>query len=249
MTQRYKMTLSYDGTAYAGWQVQPGRPTVQAAVELAVLGRTGESQRVCASGRTDTGVHARAQVTHFDLERPIDANHLVPGLLAYLPPDIRVEAIEEAESDFHAQRSTVGKQYRYRIWNARVMRAYYRNYRAHVAKELNIDAMNEAAASLVGTHDFLSYSSNPNRPMESTVRTIRTLVVTRKGPDTLIVVEGSGFLYKMVRSLAGFLIRVGQGDEAPEEAKKILEAKERTARVPTAHPQGLYLWEVYYATL
>ena len=246
MTQRYKMVLSYDGTEYAGWQVQQTSPTVQATLEKAVAGRTGESPRVLGSGRTDARVHARGQVAHFDLENPIPAPDLIPGINAYLPKDVRVESVEEAAPDFHSQRSAIGKQYRYCIWNAPVMRAYLRNYRTHVAHELDFDAMRDAASRLVGTHDFTAYSANPNRPMKTNVRDLHRLDLEVDGPELCITAEGGGFLYKMVRSLAGFLIQVGKGVEPASEATVILEAKLRTTRVPTAHPQGLYLWEVYY---
>lgn len=246
MTQRYKITISYDGTNYAGWQLQKTHPTVQSKMEEAILERTGETVRVHSSGRTDTGVHARGQVAHFDLEKGIPAIDLRPGLLAYLPEDIRVEQIEETGQAFHARFSSIGKQYRFRIWNDRVMRAYLRKYRAHVPCPLDLDAMRQAAGDLVGTHDFTAYSSNPKRPVESNVRTLHKLDIEGDGPEVLITAEGSGFLYKMVRSLAGFLIQVGRGEEPASEAAVILESKVRTARVPTAHPQGLYLWEVYY---
>lgn len=247
MTQRYKMTVSYDGTNYAGWQFQKTHPTIQCELERAILERTGETVRVHSSGRTDAGVHARGQVAHFDLETRIEARYLQPGVLAFLPADVRVEAIEEVDREFHARFSSIGKQYRFRIWNDVVMRAYLRHFRAHVKRPLDLGAMRQAAADLAGTHDFTAYSSNPNRPVETNVRTLRKLEIQGNGPEVLIVAEGNGFLYKMVRSLAGFLIQVGLGEEPASEAAVILESKQRTARVPTAHPQGLYLWQVYYS--
>jgi len=153
------------------------------------------------------------------------------------------------KDDFHARRSAVGKEYRYLIWNGKVMPPFLYRYRAHIRRPLDLEAMRQAAGLLTGKHDFAAFTANPNRIVESTVRTLSILAVREKGNEVAIIACGDGFLYRMVRSLAGFLIRVGQGELAPSEAENILEQKKRTAVVPTAPPQGLFLWRVNYESV
>lgn len=240
------MTLAYDGTAYAGWQIQPGAPTIQGAMEEAIGAIAGEPVRVHCSGRTDTGVHARAQVAHFDVSKRPALPRLLAGLNATLPVDIRVLSMTRAAPDFHARRHATGKQYRYHIWNGRIVPPFVRTYRAHVARPLDIPAMRAAADVLLGEHDFAAYSANPNRDVASTVRDLRILRVARKGNEVILVAESNGFLYRMVRSLAGYLIRAGLGELSAADGREILESRVRTAAIPTAPPQGLFLWKVYY---
>jgi tRNA pseudouridine38-40 synthase len=246
MTRRYKMVVSYDGTRYAGWQTQPGHATIQGELERALKELTGEQQRMHSSGRTDRGVHARAQVMHFDLERAAEPRKLLRGFNALLTPDIRVLTLVPAPASFHARFSAREKEYRYFIHNDAVLPPTVRHYRAHVRDRLDVAAMQKAARALVGRHDFAAFSANPNREIDGTVRSLRKLEVRKRGREITIVARGDGFLYKMVRSLAGFLIRVGAGELSPDAASQILHSKLRTARVPTAHPQGLFLWRVRY---
>ncbi|HBA83036.1 MAG TPA: tRNA pseudouridine(38-40) synthase TruA [Verrucomicrobia bacterium] len=246
MTQRYKMMLGYDGTLYAGWQTQPEHRTVQGELERVLQELTGEQTRIHSSGRTDRGVHARAQVVHFDLEKPVVCWKLMRGFNALLKDDIRILTLAEAASDFHARYGTKGKEYRYFIWNGPVMPPAMRFYRTWVRPRLDVKAMQAAADRLVGNNDFAAFSANPNREIEGTVRHLRELTVRRHGREITLVAGGDGFLYKMVRSLAGFLIRVGTGELQPDAASTILSSKVRTARVPTAAPQGLFLWRVDY---
>lgn len=243
---RCKLTIAYDGSDYAGWQVQPGRPTVQGEVEAALTRLTGQPVKVHGSGRTDQGVHAMGQVAHADLETRLAPAALLKALNALLPPAIRVLRVARAPADFHARRSAVGKEYRYLIWNGAILPPFQRRYRAHVRTPLDVAAMRRAAADLVGRHDFAAFTANPNRAVESTVRTLSLLSVTRRGHEVVIRAGSDGFLYKMVRSLAGFLIRVGEGALPPDAARQILHSRERTARVPTAPPEGLFLWRVEY---
>lgn len=243
---RYKMTVAYDGTGYAGWQIQPTHKTVQGELERVLHELTGERERIHCSGRTDTGVHAREQVTHFDLAKPVVTRKLLIGLNALLEGDIRVLTLRKAKPDFHARFSAKGKEYRYFIWNGEIMPPFLRNYRALVRAPLDVAAMNAAAKRLEGRHDFAAFSANPHYERDGTVRHLRALKISRRGRDVTIVAKGDGFLYRMVRSLAGFLIRVGAGDLKPEAAGEILTSGVRTARVPTAAPQGLFLWRVDY---
>lgn len=248
MTQRHRITLAYDGALYAGWQVQPGRRTIQGELERVLKEITRATLRVHCSGRTDSGVHARAQVAHFDLANAQPLKTIHSGMNALLDPDIRVLSVRRAPDDFHARLSATGKEYRYFIWNDPILPPPIRLYRTHVVGKLDSSAMAVAAASLVGRHDFAAFSANPNREVHGTVRRLEALEVRSKGHEITIVARGEGFLYKMVRSLAGFLIRVGAGELAPETAEEILASRTRTARVPTAQPQGLFLWKVFYGT-
>lgn len=244
--QRFKVVVGYDGTAYSGWQLQPGKVTVQGELENALMQLTGQLVRVNSSGRTDQGVHAKAQVAHFDLTTSMRPEKLIIGMNRFLKNDIRILKASRAPATFDSRMSATGKEYRYFIWNERIMPPHKRMYSTHIYRPLDIKAMKEAAALLVGKHDFAAFSANPGHEREGTVRTIYILNVTKKGSEFTIVVRGNGFLYKMVRSLAGFLIRVGYGDLKPKDALTILHSKTRTARVPTANPHGLFLWRVYY---
>ena len=246
MKQRYKMIVAYDGSAYHGWQIQPKHATIQGEMEKAICKITGNKARVHSSGRTDTGVHARGQVVHVDLTTRIPTMHIRRALNSILSDDIRIVTISKAAPDFHARKSAVGKEYRYLIWNHPIMNPFLRHYRAHVKRKLDITDMNQAASQLIGEHDFAAFSANPNREIDGTIRIVNRLDVKKKGNEICIIAQGNGFLYKMVRSLAGFLIRVGGGEVDPGLAKEILQSKVRTARVPTGHPQGLFLWKVFY---
>ena len=244
--KRYKIVVAYDGTSYAGWQIQPNGMTVQEKLETALHQLTGETIKVHGSGRTDQGVHGREQPAHFDLCNPFPVRSLPRALNSMLPPDIRVLRAVTVSPVFDARRHASGKEYRYFIWNAEVMPPFHRHYKTHVKTPLHVAAMREAAGLLVGRHDFAAFSSNPSREMETTVRDLYELKVAKRGREIVIRARGSGFLYKMVRSLAGFLIRVGEGAVPPQDARAILLSRTRTARVPTAPPQGLFLWHVSY---
>ncbi len=244
--RRYRATVAYDGTDFAGWQVQPGQRTVQLELERVLFGLTQQTVRVNCSGRTDAGVHARGQVVHFDLATRIPLNRLKLALNGRLPPDVRVLTLTLTRADFDARFSATGKEYRYFIWNDTVLLPDLRRYRHHVRHHLDLKAMKEAARILEGRHDFAAFCANPGYEREGTVRSLFALRVIRRGCEVAIVARGEGFLYKMVRSLAGFLIRVGTGELKPNDAAQILRSHERTAKVPTAPGCGLFLWRVHY---
>jgi tRNA pseudouridine38-40 synthase len=248
MTRRFRLDVAYDGTAYAGWQVQPRHTTVQGELERVLKEITGaEKVRVESSGRTDAGVHARGQVAHTDLpDQPMRPEKLALGMNALLAPDIRVRKIREVPDTFHARFSAVGKEYRYFIHNAPVWSPTDRLYRSWIRETLDVPAMQKTARLLQGKHDFAAFAANPNREIEGTVRHVPILNVRKSGELITVRVVGDGFLYKMVRSLTGFLIRIGRGELPPHVATEILHSKVRTARVPTAPAEGLFLWKVYY---
>lgn len=240
------MTVAYDGTHYAGWQVQPGRRTVQGELERVLKVVTREPVKVHGSGRTDQGVHAAGQTAHFDLSGPMPAASLQKALNALLPSDIRVLGVARARPDFHARRSAVSKEYRYFIWNGEVVPPFRRSFCVQERRPLDVERMRRACRQLVGRRDFSAFAANPQRDVPSAVRTLFRLDVRRRGCEVVIAAESDGFLYKMVRSLAGFLIKVGRGELSPADARRILRSRERTALVPTADARGLFLWRVRY---
>lgn len=247
---RYRVLVAYDGTDFSGWQRQADRRSVQQTIEEALLPLSpgGAPVDVNGSGRTDAGVHARGQVAHFDLAREIAGPSLRRALNDRLPEDVRVLRAEPAPPDFDARRSAHGKEYRYRVWNAEVADPVLRRYRLRVSRALDLAAMRRAAASFVGEHDFAAFTANPQRPVESTVRRVFSVEVAAEddSPEVEIRVSGEGFLYKMVRSMAGFLLAVGTGKERPEAVAEVLASRVRTARVESAPAQGLTLWRVWY---
>lgn len=244
--RRYRIDVSYDGSQYAGWQIQPDAVTVQQRIEKTINKLTTESPRIHGSGRTDQGVHARNQVAHFDLEKKVSVTTIKRGLNALLPDDIRILRASLVDSAFHARRSAISKQYRYFIWNTPLMPPFKRHYSVHAKTRLDVNAMSEAAAMLQGEHDFSSFTANSRKEIDSTVRNLKELSVRKSGSEIMIIATANGFLYKMVRSLAGFLIRVGEGSIPPEQTKTILQSLRRTAHVKTAPAHGLFLWDVTY---
>lgn len=248
MSRKYKVVLAYDGSGYSGWQYQENATGVQQIVEEALSGLDGSPVRVFGSSRTDAGVHADGFVAHFFLEKPIPPANLVRAANARLPPAIRFLKASFAPDSFDARLSATGKEYRYRIYRADILPPALANYWTFCHRPLDIDAMRKAAAFFTGEHDFVSFAANPNRVLESTVRKIFSFDVRVSGPRIVLVVRGNGFLYKQVRSMAGFLISVGKGNERPEAVKELLDAAApRTARVETAPPQGLVLRKVFYS--
>ncbi len=247
--RRYRMTVAYDGTDFFGWQVQPNKVTVQGALESALFQLTGDVVHVHSCGRTDTGVHARAQVAHFDLARPWEDWKLQRALNALLPDSVRVMELRRTRSHFHARYDAKGKEYRYTVWSGPVPCPLHRRQAVHVRLPLNVDAMRQAAALLVGTHDFAAFSANPHREIGGTVRTLWRISIRKQGSVVTIAVLGDGFLYKMVRSLAGHLLRVGTGAISVAETSVLLASQVRTARVETAPAHGLCLWKIHYGSI
>jgi tRNA pseudouridine38-40 synthase len=233
---RILFTLQYLGTRYAGWQTQANAVGVQQVVEAALGKLFGAPVKIEGAGRTDAGVHARAQRAHADVPFEIPARGLILGLNDLLPHDIRVTAAEGVTDDFHCRFAAKGKTYRYRIWNAPVADVFAFTTHAHVAQELNAARMHAAAQALAGTHDFRAFTvASPE--VKTTVRTIEAIEVRRERDAVVITVAADGFLRFMVRRLAGTLIEVGRGSLGGvsfDEARW------------TAPAKGLVLWEVRY---
>ncbi len=245
--RRYRLTVAYDGTRFVGWQWQPHGISIQQLLEEAAQPLVAPAVcRMYGSGRTDAGVHARGQVVHFDMAREMAPVQLRRALNGQLPPEIQVLEAAETRADFDARRQALGREYRYFIWNGEVIPPERRLYAAHVRRPLDPARVREAAARFVGRHDFAAFSANPHREQASTEREVFGVEVEAEGPEIAIHVRGEGFLYKMVRSMAGFLIAVGTGRETPESVTEVMASRLRTSRVETAPPQGLFLWHVWY---
>lgn len=247
-----KLTLAYDGTDFAGWQVQPGRRTVQGVLEDVLARITGEPVRTLASGRTDAGVHALGQVVGLRTDCRLDGPTLQRALNAELPRDVAVLDVRDVPEGFHPIRDAVAKRYRYVIHDGPVRDVFRRAYAWHYPSRLDEHAMREAAPALLGRHDFSSFESS-GAPRESSVRTIRDVLVERgragQSDFLRVEVEADGFLYNMVRAIVGTLVEVGRGAQKPEWVGKVLDAADRAAAGPTAPPEGLVLLWVEYGKI
>ncbi len=241
-----KLTLAYQGTAYAGWQVQPNGPSIQAEVERALAALHKAPRRVIAAGRTDAGVHARAQVCSFPEDRPLPLKAYVMGMNGLLPPDIAVVAASLEADGFDARRSARGKRYRYLIENRETRFPLTRAFAWQLFRPLDAGAMRDAAARLVGRHDFAAFQASDCESRHA-VRDLRRLEVRGEGRGTVeITAEATAFVKHMVRNLVGTLAEVGLGKHPPAWAAEVLEGRDRTRAGPTAPPQGLCLDEVFY---
>lgn len=244
-----KLVLAYDGTDYAGWQVQPNTPTIQGTL-ASVIGRlTGEKVLPQGSGRTDAGVHAAAQVATFATDSPIPAENFTKVLNDMLPAAIRVLETVEVAADFHARKSARAKTYCYRILRATICLPFAARYVWHYPFPLDEDAVFQAAAVVVGTHDFTSFAaSDPERGKEeaSNVRSIFSSDWECSGDEWIYRVRGNGFLHHMVRNLVGTFILAGKGTRSAGDIKQILESRDRSKAGPTAPASGLHLINVEY---
>jgi tRNA pseudouridine38-40 synthase len=243
--KRIRLMVAYDGTNYSGWQIQPNAPTIEKKLDEAIYALTGENVHVTGASRTDAGVHALGNVAVFDTASSIPADKFTYALNRYLPEDIIIQQSDEVESDFHPRHCDTRKIYCYSILNTEFGLPKKRNYTWNVPGNIDISKMQEAAEYLVGEHDFKSFCCVRTQT-ETTVRTIYSLDVDRKGDEILITVTGNGFLYNMVRIIAGTLIQVGKGKFNPEYVKEMLDAKDRTQAGQTAPPQGLTLMRIEY---
>lgn len=245
-----KITLAYDGFDFAGWQVQPGRSTIQGTLADAIERVTAERVLPQGSGRTDAGVHALAQVASCELQSPIPPSNLVIALNDVLPAEIRVTRIETVPPEFHARKSARAKTYMYRIYRGNICPPFLARYAYHHPYPLDESAMRNAATAVVGEHDFASFAAvDPEKGKEesSNVRTIFFSEFHREGEELTYGVRGSGFLHHMVRNLVGTFLLVGKGTLDPADMRRILDARSRSANPgATAPAHGLYLSSVEY---
>jgi tRNA pseudouridine38-40 synthase len=244
--KRIKLTVAYDGTDYCGWQVQPNGITVEEVLNRALSKMTGEDIHIIGASRTDSGVHAQGNVAVYDTSSSIPGERVAYALNQKLPDDIVIVKSEEVPLDWHPRyQDVISKTYEYHIYNAKVPNPLKRRYTAFISYDLNVERMREGAKYLVGEHDFVSFC-NVRTNVEDTVRTVEDIQILEENNEIIIRISGNGFLYNMVRIIAGTLIRVGRGYYEPERVKEILEAKERTEAGVTAPPQGLVLMEIRY---
>lgn len=243
---RYRLTIEYDGSGYNGFQTQAGQPTVQGAIEMALKAFCGESIRIAAAGRTDTGVHATGQVVSFDLEKAWPSRTVMNALNAHLiEEEVSVLDCAEVDPEWHARFSATGRKYLYRILNRPGRPALDLGRVWHMKKALDADAMHEAAQALVGLHDFTTFR-DVNCQSKSPEKTLDVARVTRVGEEVHLVFEARSFLHRQVRSMTGSLVEVGLGRWSADDLKAALEARDRSACGPVAPPEGLYLTGVTY---
>lgn len=243
---RFKLTIEYDGGPFQGWQRLPSAPSVQGALEDAVEKLTGVRSDVIGAGRTDSGVHAYAQVAHVDIEKPFEPGRLADALNAHLRPNpIAVSLVEEAASEFHARFDAKLRAYRYRIRNRRTPLTFERGQMWRVSRALDVDAMRAAAARLVGKHDFTTFR-DAHCQAKSPLKTLNVAQVTRDGDEVDCWFEAQSFLHRQVRSMVGTLVEVGLGKMSADDVARVLAAADRAQCGPVAPADGLYLARVDY---
>lgn len=243
--KNYRLTLAYEGTRYRGWQRQGNTSgSIEEKVGTALSRILGENIELHGSGRTDAGVHARAQVASFKTNSALTAQEILTALRQHLPEDIGALSLEEAEPRFHARLNAREKTYVYRLWNSETPCVFARRWVWVLPDRLDTEAMQKAAQALCGKHDYTSFRTG--KSAKSAVRTVTEIAIKPHGEELWLRFTGDGFLYNMVRILTGTLVEVGQGKRSAESMGAILEAKNRTAAGVTAPAQGLTLWEVRY---
>jgi tRNA pseudouridine38-40 synthase len=238
------ITIQYDGSKYYGWQKQNDSPGIQNIIEDSIYKITKENIELISSGRTDRGVHAIGQVANFKTESKIIVDKIPAAINSSLPEDISIIDAKEVDENFHSRYCAKGKRYRYVIYNNKYKNPIYRKYSYHVKYDLNFEKMKEESKYLIGEHDFIGFRSTGSSA-KTTIRTIYDIELKKEGDFIVLEVEGKGFLYNMVRIIAGTLIDIGRG-RITESLKDIIESKERSRAGHTAHANGLFLKKVYY---
>jgi tRNA pseudouridine38-40 synthase len=246
---RWKLTIEYDGAAFCGWQKQANALSVQQALEQAIEKFCGETVTLYAAGRTDAGVHARAQVAHFDLTKKTTAPIIRDALNFHVRPNkVVVINVEQAADNFHARFDAIGRSYLYRILNRRPPLALMADYQWHVHRPLDDAAMQKAADMLIGKHDFSTFRAQ-NCQASSPIRTLDKLTVARQGEEITIEAAARSFLYHQVRNIVGTLAMVGTGQWSLEDFRLAFAAKDRAKGGPTAPAHGLFFWSATYPAL
>jgi tRNA pseudouridine38-40 synthase len=243
---RWKCVVAYDGTSFAGWQSQAGGRAIQDVIEKRLGEILGSPRRIHGSGRTDAGVHALAQVFHFDAEWRHDPQKLLAAFRIGLPATIQVKSVQAVAPDFHARFQATWKRY---VYHLQIGDAdpFTRPYCWSIFRSLDVAAMQAAAAILRGKHDFRAFTALNGPEREDTVRDLRRFELVRHGRSIRITAEADGFLYKMMRSFAGVVVAAGEGKLTPSRIREILLSRERTEAVKTAPPHGLFLVKVFYS--
>ena len=243
--RNFRLTVSYDGTRYFGWERQPGKDTIQGKLESVLSRMTGAQVNVIGAGRTDAGVHAKAMTANAYMDTDMEPEQIRDYLNHYLPEDLCVSEVKQAADRFHARYRATGKLYTYTCYVGETKPVFQRKYVTVLDFQPDVEKMQQAARYLVGEHDFKSFCANPQMK-KSTVRTVDSIEITRRREYLYFDFHGTGFLQNMVRILVGTLLEVGAGRLPPERVKEIIEAKDRTLAGPTAPPQGLCLMRVDY---
>lgn len=243
--KNFRLTISYDGTRYFGWERQPGKETIQGKLEAVLSRMTGAEVNVIGAGRTDAGVHAKAMTANAYMDTDMEPEAIRDYMNHYLPEDICVSEVKEAADRFHARYRAVGKLYTYTCYVGDTKPVFNRKYVTVLDFQPDVEKMQQAAQYLVGEHDFRSFCANPQMK-KSTVRIVDSIEITRRKEYIYFDFHGTGFLQNMVRILVGTLLKVGAGKISPEKVQEILEAKNRVLAGPTAPPQGLCLMKVDY---
>lgn len=238
--KRIRLTVAYDGTSYHGWQLQKNAITIESELNRCLSELLQEDIEVIGASRTDAGVHALGNIAVFDTESPMPGEKISYALNQRLPEDIRIQKSEEVASDWHPRHCESRKTYEYHIYRGEFPMPVRRLYSHFTYRPLQVDRMRKAAQYLVGEHDFKSFCQS-GAQVESTVRTVYSIELEEQGAELILRICGAGFLYNMVRIIAGTLMEVGQGKRAPESMQDILEARNRSAAGPTAPAQGLIL--------
>lgn len=241
-----RLTIEYDGKNFAGWQTQPGKISIQGEIIKAIKEITGEDVELNASGRTDAGVHALAQVANFKIEKNIEVEKIPYAINSKLPNSIVIKKAEEVEERFHSRYNCKGKTYRYIINNSEFPSALNRYREYHVPQKLDINSMEKAIKLFEGTHDFKGFKSSGGNQKKTTVRTLTRCELLQQDDKIIIELSGDGFLYNMVRIIAGTIVDVGLRKIKVEDINMILDSGDRTLAGRTLPPHGLYLVEVRY---
>ena len=242
---QFQLTVEYDGTDFAGWQVQPNERTVQSSLETALARLLGHPVRVCAAGRTDAGVHAIGQVICFRTPRAMAADTIVRALNALTPRDLSIRTADEVPDEFDARRSARSRVYVYHLWNRRMASPFWRRYAWHIAQPLAVDAMAEAAAALVGEHDFSSFRAAGCDATHPVRRVLRS-ELQRRGDLIRYEIEATAYLRHMVRNIVGTLVEAGHGARRPDDIPILLAVRDRSRAGITAPAHGLCLTDVKY---
>ncbi|HEY1096935.1 MAG TPA: tRNA pseudouridine(38-40) synthase TruA [Alphaproteobacteria bacterium] len=246
MTQRWKITVEYDGRAFSGWQKQPHHVSVQGAIETALLSLTGQKIGITVAGRTDAGVHGRGQVAHFDMDKVMTPERLRLAINALVRPHpIVAVKVEQVAPDFHARFQADARTYQYRIINRRTPLTFDKGLAWQVHHPLDVEAMQKASRCLLGKHDFTSFRAMGCQAKHP-IRSINSFDFEQRGDEILITINAKSFLYHQVRNMVGTLVKIGIGDWSWEKMQEILEAKDRTIAGITAPADGLYFMSVTY---